>query len=133
MKSFVREYDKVNIEGKDYDVRELSLAEKNKLLENLKPLIRSLATNAFFKKDGEGHINFVWIDEVSFADLNIDEIILSSVDILPELLKLAVPGFKDWDNLPESESRSVSVKAVALQDFKGYIAHFFSLGTAIIR
>ena len=50
-----------------------------------------------------------------------------------ELLKLAVPDFNDWDNLPESESRALLLKVIELQDFKGFIINFFSLGTAIIR
>lgn len=133
MKEFVREYPTVNIEGKDYNLRELSLAEKNKLIGGLGDFIKDLAKNAFFKKTDDGGISFNFIDEISLAELNIDKIILGAIDILPELLKLAVPDFKDWDNLPESESRAVLIKAIEVQDFKGFIANFFSLGTAIIR
>lgn len=133
MKDFVREYPTVNIEGKDYNLRELSLSEKNKLIGGLGDFIKDLARNAFFKKSDDGGISFNFIDEISLAELNIDKIILGAVNILPELLKLAVPDFKDWDNLPESESRAVLIKAVEVQDFKGFIANFFSLGTAIIR
>ena len=133
MKEFVREYPTVNIEGKDYNLRELSLSEKNKLIGGLGDFIKDLAKNAFFKKTDDGGISFNFIDEISLAELNIDKIILGAIDILPELLKLAVPDFKDWDNLPESESRAVLIKAIEVQDFKGFIANFFSLGTAIIR
>ena len=133
MKDFVREYDTVNIEGKDYNIRELSLAEKNKLVGSIGDFIRDIARNAFFRKNDDGGLSFSFIDEISLADLNIDKIILSAVDILPELLKLSVPDFNDWDNLPESEARTVLMKAVEVQDFKGYIANFFSLVTAIIR
>lgn len=133
MKDFVREYPTVNIEGKDYNLRELSLSEKNKLIGGLGDFIKDLARNAFFKKSDDGGISFNFIDEISLAELNIDKIIFGAVNILPELLKLAVPDFKDWDNLPESESRAVLIKAVEVQDFKGFIANFFSLGTAIIR
>lgn len=133
MKEFVREYPTVNIEGKDYNLRELSLSEKNKLIGGLGDFIKDLARNAFFKKSDDGGISFNFTDEISLAELNIDKIILGAVNILPELLKLAVPDFKNWDNLPESESRAVLIKAVEVQDFKGFIANFFSLGTAIIR
>ena len=133
MKDFVREYPTVNIEGKDYNLRELSLAEKNKLIGGLGDFIKDLARNVFFKKSDDGGISFNFTDEISLAELNIDKIILGAVNILPELLKLAVPDFKDWDNLPESEARAVLIKAVEVQDFKGFIANFFSLGTAIIR
>lgn len=133
MKAFTREYKTVNIEGKDYNVRELSLAEKNKLLGGIGEFIKNIARNAFFRKSDDGGISFNFIDEISLADLNIDKIILSTLDILPELLKLAIPDFTDWENLPESEARSVLHKAVEVQDFKGYITNFFSLATAVIR
>ncbi len=133
MKDFVREYEKVNIEGKDYNIRELSLAQKNKILGNLGELIRNIAQNAFFKKSDDGKISFNFVDEISLAELNIDKIILSAIDILPELLKLSIPDFTDWDNLPESESRSLVRKVLEINDFKGYIVNFFSLATALIR
>ena len=133
MKDFVREYETVNIEGRDYNIRELSLAEKNKLIGGIGDFIKDIARNAFFKKNDDGGLSFNFIDEISLAELNIDKIILSAVDILPELLKLSVPDFKEWDNLPESETRAVLLKAVNVQDFKGYIANFFSLATAIIH
>lgn len=123
----------VSIQGKEYTLRELSLAEKINIIGGLGDFIKDLAKNAFFKKSDDGGIAFNFIDEISLAELNIDKIILGAVNILPELLKLAVPDFKDWDNLPESESRAVLIKAIEVQDFKGFIANFFSLGTAIIR
>ena len=132
MSDFVREYPTVNIEGNEYRLRELSLAEKNKLLGGLGEFVRNIARNAFFKKTDKGSISFNFVDEISLAELNIDEIILSAVNILPELLKLAVPDFKDWDALPESESREILRTAVEIQDFKGYIANFFSLVKMII-
>ena len=133
MKNFVREYNTVNIEGKDYSLRELSLAEKNKLVGGIGESLRKIANNAFFRKKESGGLSFDWVDEVSLAEINIDKIILSAIDILPELLRLSVPDFNDWDNLPESEARAVLLKAVEAQDFKGYVANFFSLVTAIIR
>ena len=133
MKDFVREYNTVNIEGNDYNIRELSLTEKIKLISGLGDFIKNIARNAFFRKNDDGGITFNLIDEISLADLNIDKIILDAVNILPELLKLSVPDFNEWDNLPESETRVVLLKAVEAQDFKGFIANFFSVGTTIIR
>ena len=132
MKNFVREYKTVNIEGKDYNLRELSLAEKNKLLGTIGEFIRNITNNIFFKKNDEGGFSVNFIDEISLAELNVDKIILSAVDVFPELLKLSVPDFKDWDNLPESEARDVLLKAVEAQDFKGYISNFFLLGKSLI-
>ena len=106
--------------------------QKNKLLHSIGDLIKSIMGNVFFKKKDSG-IAFDGNDEVSLAELNIDKIIMESVDALPELLCMAVPDFKDWDSLPESASREAIIKAVEVQDFKGYIANFFSLGAGLIR
>ena len=123
----------VTILGNEYPVRELSLAQKNKLLGSIGELIQSIAKHAFFKKDGNGGFSFNFDDEVGLDALNIDSLILSSINILPELLALAVPDFKEWDNLPESESREALKVAVEVQDLKGYFANFFSLFMSIIR
>ena len=133
MDEFIQDRITVNIQGKEYSVKELTLSQKNKLLHSVGGLISRIAGNAFFRKNDSGGIAFDWADEVSLAELNIDKIILESVDALPELLRLAIPDFKDWDNLPESASREAVLKAVERQDFKGYIANFFSLGTSLIR
>ena len=123
----------VTILGKDYPVRELSLAHKNKLLGSIGELIQSIAKHAFFKKDGNGGFSFNFDDEVGLDALNIDSLILSSINALPELLALAIPDFNDWDNLPESQSREALKVAVDVQDLKGYFANFFSLFANIIR
>ena len=133
MDKLVRDNVCINIQDKEYQLRELSLAEKINLIGGLGDFIRDIAKNAFFKKNDNGGISFTFIDEISLAELNIDKIILGAVNILPELLKLSVPDFNDWNNLPESETRSVLLKAVEIQDFKGFISNFFSVGTAIIR
>ena len=133
MKEFVREYKTVNIEGKDYKLRELSLSEKIKLIGNIGQSLREIANNAFFRKKESGGLSFDWVDEVSLSELNIDKIILSTAEILPEILKLSVPDFSDWDNLPESETRNILVKAIEINDFKGFIVNFFSLGKVLIR
>lgn len=133
MEKLVREKVVASIQGKEYTLRELSLAEKISIIGGLGDFIKDIAKNAFFKKSDDGGITFNFIDEISLAELNIDKIILGAVNILPELLKLSVPDFNGWDNLPESEARAVLLKVIELQDFKGFIINFFSLGTAIIR
>ena len=133
MEKLSREKIVVSIQGKEYTLRELSLSEKIKLLDGIGEFIKDIAKNAFFKKSNDGSMSFNLIDEISLADLNVDKIILSAVNILPELLKLAVPDFTDWDNLPESESRAVLLKVVEIQDFKGFIVNFISLATTAIR
>ena len=133
MEKLVREKVVASIQGKEYTLRELSLAEKISIIGRLGDFIKDIAKNAFFKKSDDGGITLNFIDEISLAELNVDKIILGAVNILPELLKLSVPDFTDWDNLPESEARSVLLKAIEIQDFKGFIINFFSLGTAIIH
>lgn len=133
MDKLIRDKVCINIQGNEYQLRELSLAEKINLIGGIGDSIRDIAKNAFFKKNDNGGISFTFTDEISLAELNIDKIILRAVNILPELLKLSVPDFNEWDNLPESETRSVLLKAVETQDFKGFISNFFSVGTAIFR
>ena len=123
----------VTILGKEYPVRELSLAQKNKLLGGIGEIIRSIAKPAFFKKDGNGGFSFGFDDDVGLDSLNVDSLILSSINALPELLALAIPDFTDWDNLPESESREALKIAVQVQDLKGYFSNFFSLFMSITR
>lgn len=123
----------VTILGKEYPVRELSLAQKNKLLGSIGEFIQSIAKHAFFKKNNDGGISFGFDDEVGLDQLNIDKIILSAVEVLPQLLALAVPDFHDWDNLPESESREALNIAVQVQDLKGYFLSFFSVFKAVFR
>ena len=71
--------------------------------------------------------------EVSLADLNVDKIILNALDILPELLTLSIPDFKDWDNLPESKTREALGKVLEVNDFKGFVVNFISSAAKIIR
>ena len=123
----------VTILGNEYPVRELSLAQKNKLLGGIGEIIRSIAKHAFFKKDGKGGFSFSFDDEVGFDTLNIDSLIISSINALPDLLALAIPDFNEWDNLPESEAREALKIAVQVQDLKGYFANFFSLFLNITR
>ena len=123
----------VSIQGKDYNVRELSLAQKIKVVGVIGEFIRDIAKNAFFKKNVDGKISFVWNDEISLAELNIDKVIISSLQAAPLLLELAIPDFTDWDNLPESETREPLLKALDINDFKGFVLNFIALGAAIIR
>ena len=127
--------DKVNVEisGESYEVRELTLSEKIKLIGPLGEILKKIAGNAFFRKSESGSIIFDWNDEVSLAELNIDQIILGTIGALPELLKLSIPEFTDWENLPESETREILPVVLKVNDFKGFIINFFSLGTTIIR
>ena len=133
MKDLIKEEVKVEIFGKEYPVKELSLAQKIKILGSVGDFIKNIAKNAFFKKQQDGSIVFSFIDEISFADLNIDKIILSCFEVLPELLQKSIPDFMDWDNLPESQSREALLKVLEVNDFKGFIVNFISLATKITR
>ena len=112
MKELIEKDVKVKILGKEYQVKELSLAQKIKVF---------------------GSISFNFIDEISLAELNFDKIILNTLNILPELLVLSIPDFKDWDNLPESQSREALGKVMEVNDFKGFVVNFISSAAKIIR
>lgn len=93
-----------------------------------------LSLNMFSsKKNNNSGISLDCDDEVALDALNVDALIMSSVNSLPELLALAVPDFHDWDNLPESESREALNIAVQVQDLKGYFLSFFSVFKAVFR
>ena len=123
----------VTILGKEYLVRELSLAQKNKIMHDsgIDEILRNAFKHVFVKKNGKGSLSFDCDDEIGLDSINADSLILSSIDALPELLALAIPDFTDWDNLPESQSRSVLLEVVKLQDFGGYIGNFLPLVMAV--
>lgn len=133
MKEFLQEDFSVKIQGQEYKLRELSLAQKIKILNPISSLIQDLTKHMFFKKSEEGKISFNFFDEVSLAELNIDKIILGSIDIIPVLLEMSIPDFKDWENLPESQTREALSKIIEINDFKGFIANFISLAAKVIH
>ena len=133
MKEFTDNDVKIEIHGKEYKVKELSLAQKIKIIGGIAEFIKDIAKNAFFKKADNGSISFNFIDEISLAELNIDKIILNTLNVLPELLALSIPDFKDWDNLPESESRQALIKVLEINDFKGFVINFISSAMKVIR
>ena len=134
MKELLEKNQTVTIQGKEYKLREMSLAEKIKILDVVGDFIKDITKHAFFKKvEGSSTPKFFLDDEIGLDALNIDKIILSSVQALPEILKLSVPDFTDWQNLPESQSREILKDVLEINDFKGFIANFISLATAIIR
>ena len=108
---------------------------KSRNFHSLKKLKFSavIAKNAFFKKADSGSISFNFIDEISLAELNVDKIIMNTLEVLPELLALSIPDFKDWDNLPESETREALGKVLEVNDFKGFVINFIFSAAKIIR
>lgn len=133
MKEAIQDFHTVEILGNEYKIHELTLAEKIKLLAPIEDTLRDIAKNTFFKKTDNKSILFDFNDEVSLADLNIDKILVYFIQQLPEILKLSVPDFNDWENLAESQSREAVKKILQVNDFKGFIANFISLGTAIFQ
>ena len=133
MKEILQSNETVTIQDKEYKVRELSLAEKIKLLAQIEDTLRNIAKSTFFKKREDKSIFVDWNDEISFADINLDKILVYFIQQLPEILRLSVPDFTDWDNLPESQSRELRVKVLKVNDFKGFIANFILLGTALFQ
>lgn len=133
MKEAIQEVHTVNILGNEYKIHELTLAEKIKLLAPIENTLREIAKCTFFKKTESKRLLFDWNDEISLADLNVDKILTYFIQQLPEILKLSVPDFTDWENLPELQSREAVKIILQVNDFKGFIANFISLGTAIIQ
>ena len=124
MKEFVHEEVKVKILGKEYSVKELSLSQKIKIIGGISEFIRDIAKNAFFKKADDGKITFNFIDEISLAELNIDKIILNTLEILPELLALSIL---------DSQTREALSKVLEVNDIKGFVINFISLASMAIR
>ena len=133
MEAFINKDVKVSILGRDYQVKELSLAQKIKVLSGVSGFIQDIAKNAFFKKSDSGNITFNLVNEITLAELNIDKIIMNAINILPELLALSIPDFTEWDNLPETQSREALAEVLKVNDFMGFIANFISLATSLIR
>ena len=133
MENFIENNNSVYIKNKEYKLHELSLAQKIKVIEPVADFIKELAHNVFLKKDSKGGIKVDIPEEISLAELNIDKILMGSINILPEILKLSVPQFKDWDSLSETETREPLAKALEINDFTGFITNFISLAGRAIR
>lgn len=104
----------VSIRGTEYRLREMSLAEKIRVLG---PLAEGVAKN--MSQDGDG-----FASDVQFF--------VGASSALPEVLALSVPDFRDWDSLGESETREAIREAVAINDFFGFMRNFTeSLGRAM--
>ena len=132
-KEFIDKKQTVQIRGQEYSIRELSLAQKIKVLGHVSELINDVVKNIFIKKDGNGGIKIEIPDNLSAADLNIERILMNSINALPEILALSVPDFKDWDNLSESDTREPLLLAMKINDFAGFAANFISLAGNAIR
>ena len=99
----------VSIRGADYRLREMTLAEKIRVLG---PMAESVAKNVDFKKAGEGDM----ASEV--------QLFVSIGAALPEVLALSVPDFKDWEELGESETREAVRAVFEVNDFFGFTRNF---------
>lgn len=108
---FAPEIRNVTIRGKEYKVREMSLAEK---IKTLGPVAESIAKNVDFKAANEGMDEF---------EANI-KMFLCIGEVLPEILSMCVPDFKDWDDLSESETREPLRTVIEVNDFVGFIRNF---------
>lgn len=133
MNELLQKNSSVTIQDKEYKLRELSLAEKIRILGVVGDFVKDITKHAFFKMNADKGKKLFFDDEIGLDQLNIDKIILTSIQALPEILALSVPDFKDWDNLPESQSRDVLIKVLEINDFSGFILNFMHLATAIIR
>ena len=130
---FAPEKRTVKIRGKEYALRELSLAEKIRVVGPIGEFINEMVSHVFIRKDGSGGIKVEIPDTISVAELKVDKALMSSANALPEILALSVPDFKDWDNLSESETREPLTAVMEVNDFAGFVVNFISLAGKAIR
>ena len=123
----------VKICGQDYLLKELSLAQKIKVIGCIAEQIGDITKNILIRKDGKGGVKIEIPENLNLADLNIETILISSINALPKILALSIPDFKDWDTLPESDTREALLSAMEINDFAGFIANFMSLAGSAIR
>lgn len=123
----------VKICGQDYLLKELSLAQKIKVIGCIAEQIGDITKNILIRKDGKGGVKIEIPENLNLADLNIETILISSINALPEILALSIPDFKGWDTLPESDTREALLSAMEINDFAGFIANFMSLAGSAIR
>ena len=130
---FVPEKRTVKIRGQDYALREMSLAEKIRVVGPIGEFINEMVSHVFIRKDGSGGIKVEIPDTLSVAELKVDKALMTSANALPEILALSVPDFKDWDNLSESETREPLATVMEINDFAGFVINFISLAGKAIR
>ena len=130
---FAPEKRTVKIRGQEYVLRELSLAEKIRVVGPIGEFINEMVSHVFIRKDGSGGIKVEIPDTISVAELKVDKALMSSANALPEILAMSVPDFKDWDNLSESETREPLTAVMEVNDFAGFVVNFISLAGKAIR
>ena len=130
---FAPEKRTVTIRGQKYALRELSLAQKIRVVGPVAEFINEIVRNVFIRKDGSGGVKVEVPDNLSVAELKVDKVLISSANALPEILALSVPDFKDWDNLSESETREPLSEVMEINDFAGFVVNFISLAGKAIR
>ena len=119
---FVPEEHVVTIRGVEYKVREMSLAEKIRIMG---PLAEIALKSVAVKRTDRG-IELDFPERFNLSEMNVDRILMGSAAALPEILKLSVPDFPDWDALPERESREPLLKVMEVNDFLGFALNFIS-------
>ena len=130
---FVPEKRTVKIRGQDYALREMSLAEKIRVVGPIGEFINEMVSHVFIRKDGSGGIKVEIPDTLSVAELKVGKALMTSANALPEILALSVPDFKDWGNLSESETREPLATVMEINDFAGFVINFISLAGKAIR
>ena len=124
----------VEIRGKEYRVREMTLAEKRKIFSPVVDFFKNVIKDVKIKRTPQGGIDFVLPDEgIQISDIKIEEILYSFLDFMPDMLSMSIPDFKEWDTLSESETREPLEKAMQINDFGGFVINFISFMTAPIR
>ena len=131
---FVPEKRTVTIRGEEYTIREMSLSEKIDVLGPIaEALNEAVKVIGLKRSEGGGGFGLDVPERFSLSDLQIEAVVIRSAKTLKAILEKSIPDFKDWDNLPESQTREPLKVAVEVNDFLGFLLNFIHLGASAIR
>lgn len=137
-KEFVPQKKTVSIRGKEYPLREMSLAEKIELMrcvgDTFKGVMGLIGLIRVEDGDGKKRVEFSLPPEgIMLSDFQLDTILTTSAEALQMILSKSIPDFADWGDLGESETREPLLAAVEGNDFTGFFLNFIPLGGRFIR
>lgn len=113
--------DKIVIDGKEYEVKELSLPGKRKITKDVFPLIKE-----FVAGQDKGEITLTAIvDLIAGAFQYVEDAVIN-------LFRASVPDYEgNWETIPESQLREPLKTVLKVNDFGGFAKHFLSVGKEI--
>lgn len=117
----------IELQGNKYEVKEMTLAQKAKLVQPIVSFIKDAVKDITIKKTVNGGIDFVLPEGgIKISDLKVEDILFALIDFMPNILSASVPDFKDWDSLSETETREPLIKVMEVNDFGGFVVNFIS-------